>query len=382
MDARQDAIARRVHFHRMWPRQPFREEQRILVAGCGTSQAARHALRAPHASIMAIDISDTSLRHTRDLQRRYDLGNLEVRRLAIEDVRALGESFDAIVCTGVLHHLPDPDLGLRALHDVLRPRGAMQVMVYARYGRAGIHLMQEYCRLLGVSATDGELHDLGATLDALSADHPISGVLRHARDFRDPRAMADALLNPLERAYSVPELHAWLGRCGMTFGRWIEQAPYLPQCGMVAASPHAARIAALPAPQQHAAVELLRGTMVSHNFVAYRSDDPPAEWEPVAFASDGWRAAVPIRVPWTVCVREGLPAGSAAVLINRAHTVTDLVLHVDAFEDRLLGAIDGARTLGDIVRSAAVDDAGERRALEFFERLWRWDQVVFDASAS
>jgi hypothetical protein len=207
-------------------------------------------------------------------------------------------------------------------------------------------------------------------------------VLRHARDFRDPRAMADALLNPVDRAYSVPELHGWLERCGMALGRWVEQAPYLPQCGMVAGSPHAARIAALPEAQRHAAVELVRGTMVSHSFIAYRAEDPPGERPPVTFATDGWRRYVPIAVPWTVCVREGLPAASAAVLINRAHTFTDLVLHVGHFEDRLLGAIDGARTVGDIVRSVGTTEADERRAVDFFERLWWYDQVVFDASAS
>ena len=108
----------------------------------------------------------------------------------------------------------------------------MRLMVYARYGRAGIYMMQEYCRLLGISASAEDLRDLGATIEALSADHPISGVLRRAKDFRRPEAMADALLHPQDRAYTVPELYAWLDRCGMSFGRWIEQAPYLAQCGV------------------------------------------------------------------------------------------------------------------------------------------------------
>jgi len=81
-------------------------------------------------------------------------------------------------------------------------------------------------------------------------------------------------------------------------------------------------------------------------------------------------------------VRERLPVGSVAVLINRAHTFTDLVCTVDAFEDSLLDAIDGDRTLGGILRRVAVDPGDERRALGFFERLWRYDQVVFDASSA
>ncbi len=372
---------RRALFHRMWPAEPPRGNQEILIAGCGTSQAARHALREPEARVTAIDVSEASLRHTRDLQTKYELTNLEPHQLPIERVAELGRTFDQIVCTGVLHHLPDPDLGLRALRDVLNPQGAMHLMVYAPYGRAGIYMMQEYSRLLRISASQDDLRDLGATLEALPADHPISGVLHRAKDFRRPEAMADALLHPLDRAYSVPELYAWLDRCGMSFGRWIEQAPYLPQCGLVAKSPHAARLAALPPRLQHAAVELFRGTMVSHNVIAYR-DDRAGECQPIAFTGDHWRDYVPIALPWTVCVRERLPAGSVAVLINRAHTFTDLVLNVDSFEDRLLGFIDGNRSLAEIVRSAEVDGAGEVRALGFFERLWQYDQVVFDASSS
>ena len=191
--------------------------------------------------------------------------------------------------------------------------------------------------------------------------------------------MADALLHPQDRAYTVPELYAWLDRCGMSFGRWIEQAPYLAQCGSVAHSPHAARLASLPFRQQHAAVELFRGTMVSHDFIAYR-DDRTEVSQPIDFSGDRWRDYIPIALPWTVCVRERLPPGSVAVLISRAHKFTDLVCTIDSFEDRLLGAIDGNRTLTEILQFTAQDDGSNRRALGFFERLWQYDQVVFDAS--
>jgi hypothetical protein len=302
-----------------------------------------------------------------------------LHQLPVEQVQELGRTFDQIVCTGVLHHLPDPDRGLSALRDVLKSEGALHLMVYAPYGRAGIYMMQEYCRLLGINPADTELRDLGAMLESLPADHPLASVLRRSLDFRNPDALADALLHPLDRAYTVPELHAWLARCGMTFGRWFEQAPYLPQCGMIAKMPHAARLAALPAPLQHAAVELLRGTMVKHNLIAYRDDCPHAS-QPITFVGDGWPDYVPIRLPWTVCVRERVPPGSVAVLINRAHPFTDLIHLVDAAEDRLLGAIDGKRTIREIVQ--AVTGSGpshERCARDFFERLWQYDQVVFFA---
>ncbi|MBW0004164.1 MAG: class I SAM-dependent methyltransferase [Hyphomicrobiales bacterium] len=370
---------RRATFHLTWPFAPFRENLEILIAGCGTSQAARYAMREPKARVTAIDISETSLRHTRDLQRKYDLRNLELHQLPIERVRDIGRSFDLVVCTGVLHHLPDPDDGLRALRDVMRPKAAMRLMVYAPYGRAGIYMMQEYCRRLGIGASAEELRNLRATIEMLPPTHPVSGVLRNAKDLERSEAMADAFLHPQDRAYTVSEFYAWLDRCGMRFGRWTEQAPYLAQCGVVARSPHVERLAALPSPLQHAAVELFRGTMVSHSCIAYRDDDPDAS-RIIDFADDKWRDYVPVALPWTVCVRERLPPGSTAVLINRAHRFTDLICAVDCFEDRLLGAIDGRRNLTEILQFAGQGDDANHRARSFFERLWRYDQVVFDAS--
>jgi SAM-dependent methyltransferase len=362
----------------LWPTQPPRPNRRILIAGCGTSQAAAHALREPDAHVTGIDISETSLNHTRELQRKHDLQNLDLRQLAVEEAGDLGQVFDEIVCTGVLHHLPDPDVGLRALRGVLAPDGATHLMVYAAYGRAGIYVMQEYCRLLGVRANEKELHELGAMIGALSPDHPIANAARQAKDFRQPDSLADALLHPVDRAYTVPEVYSWLERCGLCFGRWYEQAPYLPQCGDIATLPHAARLASLPAPLQYAAVELLRGTMTRHNFIAYR-DDRVDVGQPIAFEDPVWRSYVPLRLPWTLCVRERLPAGAAAVLINRAHLYPDLALSINAVQERVFAAIDGKRTVDEILRNAAgVDSLDQGR--DFIERLWRYDQIVFDAT--
>ena len=172
---------RRALFHLQWPTEPPRGNREILVAGCGTSQAARYALQEPDARVTGIDVSTTSLRYTRDLQRKYGLANLDLHQLPIENVQELGRTFDQIVCTGVLHHLPDPDRGLSALRDVLKPRGALHLMVYAAYGRAGIYMMQQYCRLLGLNPSETDLRDLGATLETLPADHPVAGVLRRRR---------------------------------------------------------------------------------------------------------------------------------------------------------------------------------------------------------
>src|SRR5271154_5958621 len=109
LDRYRDPHRRRAQNLLLWPLEKPRPDRSILVAGCGTSQAARHALMEPDARVTAIDISESSLRHTRDLQQKHDIRNLQLHRLAIERIAELGRTFDQIVCTGVLHHLRDPD---------------------------------------------------------------------------------------------------------------------------------------------------------------------------------------------------------------------------------------------------------------------------------
>ncbi len=373
----QDRQRRRADYHLFWPSRPYRENGSILIAGCGTFQAAKHAMRWPAAQITGIDFSAKSVRCTEELKRKYKLDNLELHQLPVERVNELETSFDQIVCTGVLHHLPDPDAGLRALRGVLKADGALHLMVYAPYGRTGIYMLQEFCRRVGVHATDDGIRDLITALPALPSKHPLGNLLREAPEFRQEAALADALLHPQDRAYSVPQLFHFLERGGLTFGRWLTQAPYMPRCGVMAKIPQADRMAQLSMAEQSAAVELFRGTMIRHSAVAYRSDRPGGP-QRVSFDGDAWLGYVPIRVADTVSVQERLPPGAATVLINRTHTYTDIYLPLDLQQKKMFDAVDGTRTVGKIVGEHGRRDAA--RAL--FEQLWWYDQVVFDTSNS
>src|SRR5215510_7933074 len=238
----QDREKRRVDYHLFWPVKPYREDLSILIAGCGTSQAAKHALRWPAAQVIGIDFSATSVRCTEELKRKYNIDNLQVHQLSIDRVNDLEMSFDQIICTGVLHHLADPDAGLSALRGVLKPDGAINLMVYAPYGRAGIYMLQEFCRRIAIHANYEAIRDLIAALPAVPPGHPLENLLRESPDFRQEAALADALLNPQDRSYSVPQLFAFIKKAGLSFGRWLKQAPYTAHCGVVGKIPQASRL--------------------------------------------------------------------------------------------------------------------------------------------
>jgi SAM-dependent methyltransferase len=358
-----------VSHHRIWPERPVESVTSVLVAGCGTTQAVRHALRRPAARVVGIDVSTASLEHSRALAARHQVANLELHAISIEAVGRLGERFDHVVCTGVLHHLADPALGLHRLREVLASGGAMTLMVYARYGRTGVYLLQEYCRRLGVGSSPDELHHLVATLREIPCGHPLSRLLRESRDFADDDALADALLNPRDRAYSVPELLELISDAGLRFGRWEHQAPYLPDCGSISETPHAPRIAEHPAAERYAILELFRGTMTRHTAIAFAADD--AASGALDFTDPHVGQWVPIPAPTAIAVQERLPPGAAAALINRAHTDSDLVLFADRHQYEIFRSIDGSRSIAQLGADASA----------FVERLWRHDLVVLDATA-
>jgi SAM-dependent methyltransferase len=361
--------ARRVEHSLHWPTLPYRDVRTILIAGCGTSQAARWAARHPKARVVGIDVSPASLEATQRLAKHHGLKNLELRELPIEKAGTLGTKFDQIVCTGVLHHLVDPAAGLRALRDVLAPEGAIQLMVYAAYGRFGIDLMRDYSRRLGLEATADDIETLRETLREVPLGHPISHQLRETPDFQDPGAVADAMLNPRDRSYSVPELFDLLAAGGVRFARWVRQAPYRPQCGIIARLPHGERISRMDEADQYAVMELFRGTMTRHSLIAQR-DDSLLPSRPIDWDGDTWRHHVALIPSTVVVVEDRLPSGMAGAVINRAHIDPDLVCLLTADELAVFSTIDGTTSLGEIPGASSP----------LLQRLWLHDLVLIDAS--
>src|SRR5262249_13921487 len=108
----------------------------------------------------------------------------------------------------------------------------------------------------------------------------------------------------------------------------------------------------------------------------------------VRFDNEDFLGYVPIRRPWTVCVQDRLPPGVAGALVNQTHLFDDLFLFVNTREKEFFDAIDGRRPISEIVERGSDSKAVERvgaRAIQhervFFEKLWWYDQVVFDTSA-
>jgi hypothetical protein len=123
-------------------------------------------------------------------------------------------------------------------------------------------------------------------------------------------------------------------------------------------------------------MELWRGLMSNHSIVVHRSDMNGQALE-VSFDDQRCLHYVPFRLPWTICVTEKLPPQFTGALLNQTHLFPDLYLFIDEKYKQIYDAIDGRRTIGQIV--GMIEGAGPR-VRDFFQQLWWYDQVVFDTS--
>ncbi len=184
----------------------------ILVAGCGTGrETAILASHFPDARITAIDISEASLRYGTERCARMGLRNIEFRPLDLHDVSALDRRFHAIVSSGVLHHLPDPEKGWGALADALVPGGVMRVMLYSRTARLRIHAAQKIIADLAQLPVDADL--LRTVRRRLIAQAP--GLVAGSLDFYTLAGIHDLLLHRQEVFFDVPRISAAIARVGL-----------------------------------------------------------------------------------------------------------------------------------------------------------------------
>jgi SAM-dependent methyltransferase len=263
------------HAHRLfWPDRDYQPDLDILIAGCGTNQAAVFAYTNPGATVVAIDVSASSLDHHRFLKDKYGLKNLELHRLPIEEVGSLGRDYDLVVSTGVLHHMADPKVGMRALATCLRPEGVAALMLYARYGRIGVEMMQGVFRDLNLAQDELSLAVVQAALAALPQDHPLKSYLAVAPDLKFDAGLVDTFLHGRDRSYTVADCLDLVAAAGLVFQEWFLKSSYEP--ATAPGNPFLEAVAALPKEQQWGVMERINHRNGCHFFTACRPERPPS----------------------------------------------------------------------------------------------------------
>jgi len=199
-----------------WEPPDFLKRPRLLVAGCGTGRELLSAAWTWHpTAVTGFDLSRTSLAYAQRMAERLDI-EVELYQADLLQLDGWERRFDAIVCTGVLHHLDDPLAGWRRLLELLRPGGVMVVGLYSETARHAIVAAQEEVRGMGVPPTPAGIRAARARLGSLPPDHPAAGCAV-LRDFYHTSGCRDVLFHVQEHRFTVPRIAAALDELGLTF---------------------------------------------------------------------------------------------------------------------------------------------------------------------
>jgi SAM-dependent methyltransferase len=346
---------------------PASQKLRALVAGGGTGDAtvmlATQMTRLGRpGSVTWLDRSSASLRIAQDRAKVRNLTNIVWEQRSLLDLPGCGLGpFDYIDCCGVLHHLPDPAEGLRALLSVLAPGGGVGLMVYAPHGRTGVYMIQDALRML--APPDQSPQRRLDTARRVMRHLPDTQWLRHNRNFDDhinggDAGLYDLLLNPRDRAFSVPALEALLAEAGLEVACWVEPLRYDP-VPLLPDPKLRALLAVRTATEQAALAESLAGNMAMHIVYCVRAGEAPQRADPLA------PGAVPVIREWTADDFAKAIGPDGNLIVNLDGLRIPVALPPLALA--ILHLIDGTRTVAQI--AATFADRGIKP--DVFDKAWR-----------
>jgi SAM-dependent methyltransferase len=189
----------------------------IWVAGCGTNQAIQTALRFRQASVLGTDLSPGTLQLASQVSASIGIENLVLRQQSLTDV-CERNSFDYILCTGVIHHNADPGAALAAIARALKPNGILELMVYNTFHRSLPLAFQNAVRTLGPHTGRVDCNDDMKIARALMKSVPSSSRMGQWLDTLEGRAesdLADLLIQPVEHTYTVKSLATLAASAGL-----------------------------------------------------------------------------------------------------------------------------------------------------------------------
>jgi SAM-dependent methyltransferase len=189
---------------------------RVLIAGAGTG---RHplgvALSLPTAAVLAIDLSRASLAYAAREATMRNVGNVSFAQADILKLSGVEAEFDLIESCGVLHHMEDPEAGLRSLLRALKPGGYLRLALYSKIARRAITAARE---TFAASDHAADLAGIRAfRRDLLRSDDPALASLQTIHDFYSASEFRDLVMHVQEHQFTLPQIKVLLTRNGLKF---------------------------------------------------------------------------------------------------------------------------------------------------------------------
>jgi Flp pilus assembly protein TadD/SAM-dependent methyltransferase len=209
-------------FARQFPHQPVPPvldgPLDILVAGCGTGRhpIASVALRYQDCSVLAVDLSRSSLAYATRKASAMGAANIRFAQADILGLDALDRRFHLIECAGVLHHMADPLQGWRVLRDRLLPGGLMVIGLYSARARAAVVAARARIAALKLKASPADIRAFRRRLLLGEEDEALASLLDWP-DFYSASGCRDLLFHAQEHRFTLPQIGEIMESLGLAF---------------------------------------------------------------------------------------------------------------------------------------------------------------------
>ena len=346
---------------------PKTQDIRILDAGCGTGSGTDYLIHLnPEAEVTAIDLSEKALSVAKERCQRSGVIAKHAKpvkffNLKLEEATQLEGEFDFINCVGVLHHLPEPEKGIKAIAQKLKPGGILHIFVYAELGRWEITLMQKAIALLqgdkrgdyrdGVKVGREIFANLPENNRILQQEKKLWSLENH----RD-ESFADMYVHPQEIDYNVETLFDLIEASGLDFVGF-SNPKYWQLARLLSESDELmSRAENLSDRERYRLIELLDPSLTHYEFFLAKPPLPQENW-----SNDGTlKQAIPELNP---CM-QGFPSKNFLNFEYQMEKLTDE-------EYEFMSACEGneAKTVDEIIDDCKLDLAGVRS-------LWQRQLII------
>ena len=193
-------------------------QKEILIAGCGTGQELVTVSKIySNSNITAIDISLPSLSYAYKRAKDNDVNNFELIHMDLLELVNYKKKFDIINCSGVLHHMKDPELGLNALISCLKEDGYLNIGLYSRTARENITKLRKLIADNKLNNSHEEITKIRRSIILGYDGYESFNHLLNVRDFYSFNEMQDLLFHPRELVFNLEEIDEMLRRNNLEF---------------------------------------------------------------------------------------------------------------------------------------------------------------------
>ncbi len=189
---------------------------RVLIAGCGTGRQALNAAGVyKNATVLAVDLSLSSLAYAQSKAEDFGITNVEFRQADILNLGELEEEFDIIECSGVLHHMEQPEAGLKTLLGLLSKDGFLKLGLYSEPARQSVSELRQTLAEDGVDVQNVDVREFRVFLKQNYSD--LFERISKSMDFYSTSALRDLVLHVHEHQYTIPKIQSMLERHQLDF---------------------------------------------------------------------------------------------------------------------------------------------------------------------